>query len=168
MSRPSRHLEALQILKQHYKESGVLPTIEVLAAKMGYKSTSSAHNAIQPLLKDGTITQEVSGGRLIPGRGFSPRKSHKPYPELGGASIGEFLDTKGQDTSVIEITNTSLQGEGILKGDFLLVSTSAEPQAGDQLLVQNKRSFRLEPFHGQASRQRPIGVVLAQFRKYRP
>lgn len=168
MARPSRHLEALQILKQHYKESGVLPTIEVLAAKMGYKSTSSAHNAIQPLLKDGTITQEASGGRLIPGPGFSPKKSHKAYPELAGKSIGDFLDNGDRDTLVIEITNNSLQGEGILKGDFLLVSTSAEPQPGDQLLIQNKRSFLLEPFHGQASRQRPIGVVLAQFRKYRP
>jgi len=62
MARPSRHLEALQILRSHYLEFGVLPTIEVLAEKMDYRSTSSAHNAIQPLLKQGVITQEMEGG----------------------------------------------------------------------------------------------------------
>lgn len=166
MSRPSRHLEALQILRAYYRQSGVLPTVEVLAAKMGYKSTSSAYNAIQPLLQEGLVLQD--GRRLIPGRGFKSKTARKRYPELGAASLSEFLETDGHDTAVIEITNSSLEGEGILKGDFLLISNSAEPSPGDLLLIQNKHSFRLVSYEDASPRRRQSGVVLAQFRKYRP
>lgn len=163
MARPSRHLEALQILRSHYLEFGVLPTIEVLAEKMNYRSTSSAHNAIQPLLKQGVITQEMEGGRLLPGPGFLPKKA---YAELGGQGVGEFLEAEDTDTAIVEITNNSLEGEGIHKGDFLLISKSSDANLGDLLLIQNKRSFRLEPFTGTPPRRTPIGLVLAQFRKY--
>lgn len=168
MPRPSRHLEALQILQDYYLETGVLPTIEVLAQKMGYRSTSSAHNVIQPLLKDMFITQEAHGGRLLPGPGFPFDKTLRTFPELGGIGIGDFLDTADSDAALVEITNNSLQGEGILKGDFLLTSKSAEPQPGDLLLIQNKHSFRLASYEDASPRRRQSGVVLAQFRKYRP
>lgn len=164
MARPSRHLEALQILREHYQASGALPTIEVLAEKMGYKSTSSAHNAIQPLLKHGVITQDVQGGRFLPGPGFSTKSA---YTELAGKGIGEFLEAGDPDTEVVEITNNSLEGEGVRKGDFLLISKSTDANVGDLLLIRNKRSFRIEPFTGTPPRRAPIGLVLAQFRKYR-
>ena len=166
MSRPSRHLEALQILRAHYRQSGVLPTLEVLAAKMGYRSTSSAYHTIQPLLREGLVLQD--GRRLVPGRGFKSKTANKRYPVLGAASISEFLDTNAQDTAVIEITNSSLEGEGILKGDFLLISNSAEPSPGHLLLIQTKHSFRLASYEDASPRRRRSGVVLAQFRKYRP
>lgn len=167
MPRPSRHLEALQILREHYEKFGALPTIEVLAEKMWYMSTSSAHNAIQPLLQDGIVTQDVRRGRLLPGRGFIQKKTSKTYPELGGKGIGEYLEARAPDATLVEITNNSLAGEGIHKGDFLLISKSSDAKLGDLFLFQNKRSFRLEPFTGTPPRRTPIGLVLAQFRKYR-
>lgn len=164
MARPSRDLDVLQILRTHYLEFGVLPTIAELTVMMQYSSTSSAHYVIQPLLKRGVITQNVPGGRFLPGPGFLPKKT---YSELADQGIGEFLEAGDPDTEVVEITNNSLEGEGILKGDFLLISKSTDANLGDILLIQNKRSFRLEPFTGTPPRRTPIGLVLAQFRKYR-
>ena len=172
MARPSRHLEALEVLRDFYREHGILPTIEVLARRMNYRSTSSAFNALGPLVAQGYVNREEEGGRLLPGPNFLPRTRApaKPpgMPELGGKTIDEYLRASRRGTVLVQVATNALARHGVLKGDFLLVSKTEAPSKGALVVARRGRGLTVAPV-GEASEhdsQTVLGVLIAQFRKY--
>lgn len=113
MPRPPRDAEARQLLVEYYSEQGVLPTVEVVAQLMGYRSTSSAHNTIQHLVSSGFLGQAEREGRLVPGPLF---RAAGPQPPLGDAApeLAEAIRELAGDAPVqrVPVPDNSLSADG--------------------------------------------------------
>lgn len=170
MPRPTRELEALEVLTTYYREQGVLPTVEVFASLMGYRSTSSAFKVLQLLIANGAIAKDARGGRLLPGKAFRGGNDSKKlvFEDSSGLppEFAALLQEVGKDAVAVQVTDDSLAGQGILAGDFLMVSPKRAGQGRPRLV--ETASGALDIVTTRAPRGgKALGYLVAQFRRYR-
>ena len=168
MPRPSRTEEAKAVITGFYAEHGVMPTIGVLAEAMAYRSTSSAHNTVMGLVREGYLSQDQRGGRLLPGPGFArPGNVHKA-PSGGQVLPPEIASSlpAGVELTVLEVPDSSLVADAICAGDMLVLAPLSRTDLSD-LLVQSRGST-LAVGNKHKSGWKLLGVLVAQFRRYHP
>lgn len=166
MPRPPRTEEAKAVIQSFYAEHGVMPTFEAFAQAMGYKSTSSAHHTVMALVKEGYVTQEKRGGRLLPGVLFdragmvqSVNAGHQGLPP----EIVATLPT-GVQLNVLEVPDDSLKEHAICAGDMLLLVDLDRTDLSD--LILQSRGIALALSTHRKAGWRALGLLVAQYRQY--
>jgi hypothetical protein len=162
MPRPSRLDEAKDKLRAHYAAHGGMPSIQAFAELMGYASPSSAHDVTNALVKHGFLAKDERGGRLLPGPLFGPKRSRAPSIPV------ELLEAlpKGVELTVLRVPKgSSLVGDGVLAGDYLVLAPADRTDLSGTLLLASgrKRALAAQAREGWAV----TAVVVAQFRAYR-
>jgi SOS-response transcriptional repressor LexA len=165
MPRPPRTEEAKVAISAYYAEHGGMPTIEVFAKVMGYRSTSSAHNTVKALVREAFLAQEERGGRLLPGPQFV-RPTAKQFTSVIPQIPPELAAVlpAGVELNVLEVPNDSLAEHAILVGDMLVLAPPARTDLSDQLLQQ--KGVVLAIAGSRKPGWRALGVLVAQFRKH--
>jgi len=155
---PARLQQAKQALLKAYAKAGGMPSVRTFAETMGYSSTASAFEVTEALVEEGFLRKSASG-RLLPGPTFEFSADGPDLP----AELAALLPP-GKVVRLLAVRDGSLQGDGILKGDFLVVVGDGTP--GYELLVLSKgRKLRLATALDEGWTSE--GRLVAQFRSYR-
>jgi hypothetical protein len=162
MPHPSRLDEAVEQLQAYYAERGVMPSIQAFAELMGYRSPSSAHDVTKALVLAGFLARDERSGRLLPGPAF-PRETAAPKDQLP-AELRQLLPPD-VPLQVTVVSGKALEGEGLLKGDNLVLARPDRLDLSLTLLLAKgpQRALATERQDGWTV----VGVVVAQFRSYR-
>jgi hypothetical protein len=165
VARPSRIDEAKEQLQAYYAERGAMPSIKAFAELMGYRSPSSAHDVTKALVVAGFLAREERAGRLLPGPAF-PRDAtagaNHPLP----AELRQLLPPNVHvQVTVVVVSGKTFEGDGLLEGDHLVVAPPERLDLSSTLLLAKGRQRALATAHRDG--WTVVGVVLAQFRRYR-
>ena len=155
MPRPSRSVEALEVLRTYYREHGILPTIEVLTELMGYRSPGSTHPVVKALVSSGHLQQEGKGGRLKPGPLFVEPTDHGPS--------FHFRTPEGCKSA---LATTEDREHGILVGDVLIYVMTSQPEPGDIVVIQDGPTVSVATVAENRTPTGILGVLHLQYRNY--
>jgi repressor LexA len=127
-------------------ENTYQPSIREIARKFRIKSTKTVSDLLHALENKGYIERDESRSRGVRLLGFSASGGTQPVPYYGRIHAGEpallpehrngfvtvdrrFLPT--DDVFMLKVKGESMNGRGILDGDYVMVSPSAQPKDGD-------------------------------------
>lgn len=122
------------------------PSIREIARKFRIKSTKTVSDLLHSLETKGYIERDESRSRGVRLLGFAAAGNTQPVPYYGRIHAGEpalmpeyrkgyitvdrrFLPS--DDVYFLKVKGDSMVGRGLLDGDFVMVSPSAQPKDGD-------------------------------------
>lgn len=192
MDKDMAHLAKLQ---DYYAGNGILPPYSVIMSLLGFRSKSPVAALIIRLKGEGYL-ESTREKRLKPGRRFFERQIFDSvragFPSPAGdmrhdtLTIDEFLVERPSSTVLVTVKGDSMIDAGILPGDTVVVEKRISANVGDMVIAivdneftlktlgQEKGKFVLKPANPAYPVIRPqgnleiFGVVVGQFRKYRP
>jgi SOS regulatory protein LexA len=155
------------------RENRRMPTYAEMIELLGVRSKSVVHFWVQKLLKAGLLTKD-DGGFLKPVRsalslplvgeiaaGF-PSPAEEELRDI--LSLDEYLITRPDSSFLLSVSGDSMNGEGIIQGDLVIVDRGREPKNGDIILAEVDGAWTMKRF-----RKRGKEVVLeAANPKYPP
>ena len=156
MSRPTRLAEALEILQSYYRDNGVLPSFSLMTELMRYRSPGSTFPVVKQLIDAGYLEQDGRGGRLKPGPNFGEQKPLAPPISIPAGTA-------------VQVSAPAASVSGILPGDFVIYDGQVTPDQGDLLVLHSDAGISVQEFQQDAapSRDKVLGVLMMQFRRYR-
>jgi repressor LexA len=122
------------------------PSIREIARQFHIKSTKTVSDLLHSLEAKGYIERDESRSRGVRVLGFAAAGSTQPIPYYGRIHAGEpalkpenrkgfiTMDRRfvpGEDAFFLKIRGRSMAGRGILDGDYVMLSPSAQPKDGD-------------------------------------
>jgi repressor LexA len=132
-------------------ENTYQPSIREIGKKFRIKSTKTVSDLLQSLSSKGYIERDPSRSRGVRIVGYSGPTRVQPLPYYQRVSSTDpalrpedqaghiSLDRRfvpGGDAFVLRMRGDALRSRGILDGDYVIVSPSAPPRAGDIVAVQ--------------------------------
>jgi repressor LexA len=132
-------------------ENTYQPSIREIGKKFRIKSTKTVSDLLQSLSAKGYIERDPSRSRGVRIVGYTGPTRVQPLPVYQRATAGEggqrledlsghiSFDRRfvpGDDAFVLRNRGDALKSRGILDGDYVLVSPSAPPRAGDIVAVR--------------------------------
>ena len=197
-----RQKELVDYLDAYIVKSGYAPTLEEIGQHFGLSSLATIHKHLTNLERKGMIRRKWNRSRALEVVPQQRRAAAVELPLVGRVAAGvpiepvEHNDTiavpeeligRGE-TFVLRVKGTSMVQEGILDGDYVVVSARAAADNGDTVvaLVRGeatvKRFYRekggmvrlqpandaLAPILARANEVEIRGVVVAVMRKYAP
>lgn len=153
---------AKEVLAGYYREHGIMPSVQSLAALLGVSSTSSAHYVVQKLRDEGYLAANEHG-KLTPGPQF-PKAFGRP--EVPGELLKEIPAIAGLQVLRVEEDWKFSEDWQFIPGD-LLVLGPVEGFASGNLLVLRRGSVRTVSA-GLRSGWQPLGVLVGQYRTFKP
>ena len=196
MSTLNRDDEHLQSLKDYYASNRRIPSLQRIAALLGFSSRSAAVKLMGRLADEGFVERTVDDDAWIPGSRFFARPMIDASVPAGvpvsAIDVGsqplvfdEYLVKKPNETFVIPIKGDSMIEAGIFDGDLAVVERSSKAKAGDFVianvdneftlkeLVREKGQYALKPhnqkyplIHPQGGLQ-VIGILVGLVRRYK-
>lgn len=148
MSEPLTQLEqrVYHYLIDFLADNTYQPSIREIARQFEIKSTKTVSDLLHALERKGYIERDQSRSRGVRLLGYAATKGTRPVPYYVGMHDGEasFLakDRKGfitvdrrflpsDDTYFLKVKGDGMRGRGILDGDYVLISPSAQAKDGD-------------------------------------
>lgn len=122
------------------------PSIREIARTFHIKSTKTVSDLLHSLEAKGYIERDESRSRGVRLLGFAAAGNTQPIPYYGRIHAGEptlkpeyrkgfiTMDRRfvpGEDAFFLKIRGDSMLGRGILDGDYVMLSPSAQPKDGD-------------------------------------
>ena len=196
MRKPNRDDEHLQSLRDYYASNRRIPSLQRIAALLGFSSRSAAVKLMGRLADEGFVERTVDDDAWIPGGRFFARPMiDAPVPagvpvtaiDVGSQPLvfDEYLVKKPNETFVIPIKGDSMIEAGIFDGDLAVVERSSKAKAGDFVianvdneftlkeLVRDRGQYALKPhnqkyplIHPQGNLQ-VIGILVGLVRRYK-
>lgn len=196
MRKPNRDDEHLQSLRDYYASNRRIPSLQRIAALLGFSSRSAAVKLMGRLADEGFVERTVDDDAWIPGSRFFARPMIDASVPAGvpvsAIDVGsqplvfdEYLVRKPNETFLIPIKGDSMVEAGIFDGDLAVVERSSKAKAGDFVianvdneftlkeLVREKGAYALKPhnqkyplIHPQGSLQ-VIGILVGLVRRYK-
>ncbi len=140
----------LEFLKKQIITKGYPPSVREICEAVGFKSTSSVHNAMAGLEKQGYIRKDPAKPRaieILDGKFNDVRKSMINIPVVGTVAAGtpilatqniesyfpissDLISVKGE-LFILNIKGDSMINAGILNGDKILVKKQGTAENGD-------------------------------------
>jgi repressor LexA len=195
-----RQKELFDFLDGYLAEHGYAPTLEEIGARFNLSSLATVHKHLTNLEQKGLIRRTWNHSRaieLVP-RGAARRAVELPL--LGRVAAGrpiEALETidsitvpeelvRRQNTFVLRVVGSSMVGDGILDGDYIVVEERPNAENGETVVAtidgeatvkrfyrERAGKIRLQPANDAMqpiiARERDVevrGVVVAVLRKY--
>jgi repressor LexA len=153
-----RQLKLLELILKYAERGEPLPSLQVVADKLGLTARSNVSRALGRLEEKGFIKCERTPRGYIKTSTVRLAKveSSRPVPLLGkigagdailvdGDDLREFLPlpakyVRGPKVYMLEVSGESMTGDGILDGDYVVVRAGAEFRDGDVCVVLNDNS----------------------------
>lgn len=160
MPRPSRIHEAQRKLRTYCAENGLMPSLTALAELLGLRGASSVQELAAELVVSGFLARDERARRLIPGPSYGTISNHPPaVPAELLAALPEDAELK-----VVRIAVDSMKGDGVLRGDFIVLAPADRTDLSKTLLLGrgHVRALAQAPGAGWSV----LGVVVATFRSY--
>ena len=148
MSEPLSPLEqkVYHYLIDFLAENTYQPSIRDIARKFRIKSTKTVSDLLHALAVKGYIQRDRARSRGVKLLGFGGLSGLQPVPYSGNSHAGEpallpenrvrfiTMDRRfvpSEDSFFLKVMGDSMNGRGILDGDYVLVSQSRRAQDGD-------------------------------------
>jgi len=137
-------------------ERGEPPTLEEFARKLGLTAKSNVSRALRELEEKGFIECDRTPSGRVKTRSIRLTKMARvrPVPVLGTVAAGEPIFVDGENVReylplpahhvratgvyMLEVGGDSMTGDGILKGDYIIVDSHPAWQEGDMVVVLHK------------------------------
>ena len=173
-----RQKEILDFIAIYVNENGYAPSYREIAEYFGFSSLASVADHIQALKDKEALDNEFNVARSIQ---LTPQFEEQTFdvPLMGAIAAGSPIqairtretisiprDMMGKNTFALKVRGDSMEDEGILDGDYVVIEKIEKPKNGDIVvaLVDNdyvtlkkyfreKTGIRLQPAN---SRYRPI------------
>jgi len=178
MSEPLTQLErrVYHYMIDFLAENTYQPSIREIARKFRIKSTKTVSDLLHALENKGFIERDESRSRGVRLLGFASAGATQPVPYYGRIHAGEpalipehrqgfvTMDRRflpSEDVFMLKVKGESMNGRGILDGDYVLVTPAAESKDGDivaarigdeatiKTLTHQNRTIVLQPANDQ-------------------
>jgi len=189
-----RTIETVEkIIAAFFRENRRMPTYAEMLDLLGVRSKSVVHFWINKLLAKGLLEKDS--------RGFlKPLRRSLALPVVGEVAAGfpspaeeelrdiisfdEYLVTRPESSFLLKVSGDSMEGEGIMEGDLVIVERGREPRNGDIVVAEVDGEWTIKYFRKEGKdvvleaanpKYKPIrpkselrlgGVVTAVIRKY--
>ena len=148
MSEPLTQLErrVYHYMIDFLAENTYQPSIREIARKFRIKSTKTVSDLLHALENKGYIERDESRSRGVRLLGFGASGGTQPVPYYGRIHAGEpallpehrngfvTIDRRflpSDDVFMLKVKGESMNGRGILDGDYVMITPAAEPKEGD-------------------------------------
>lgn len=147
MARKNNDGQHLRRLREMYARERCLPSYEVIAGALGFRTKNAAFKLVLRLVASGHLLK-VMGGRLVPGPNFFSLVLCEDEIRAGLDSDGsgsgllteenlsELLVTRPSRTMLVRVRGESMLGAGILSGDMAVVETGVQAANGDFVVAE--------------------------------
>ena len=189
-----RTIETVEkIIAAFFRENRRMPTYAEMLNLLGVRSKSVVHFWVNKLLAKGLLEKDS--------RGFlKPLRRSLALPVVGEVAAGfpspaeeelrdiisfdEYLVTRPESSFLLKVSGDSMEGEGIMEGDLVIVERGREPRNGDVVVAEVDGEWTIKYFRKEGKdvvleaanpKYKPIrpkselrlgGVVTAVIRKY--
>lgn len=167
----ARQSEILQFIRKYRRKEGISPAYREIAGRFGFKSTKAVTDHVIALEKKGYVRRH--GGRsrcieLLCSKGPSTEPVSVPvlglipagFPEeqteqlQGTISVdrkllGSFADHR---LFALEVNGDSMDGRGILEGDWIVADKDSQPRKGDVVVALIDGQNTLKTLAGRKNR----------------
>ncbi len=146
-----RQRQVYDFISRFVTEKGYSPSFEEIGDGLGLNSLATVHKHISNLEKKGLLTRDYNRSRsidLLPPKGKLKQSmainSMMALPLLGRIAAGQPIEAmqnpetisladfvQSRDVFVLEVGGDSMQDEGILDGDYVLVEKTKTAHNGD-------------------------------------
>ena len=146
-----RQRQVYDFISRFVTEKGYSPSFEEIGGGLGLNSLATVHKHITNLEKKGLLTRDYNRSRsidLLPPKGKLKQSmavnSMMALPLLGRIAAGQPIEAlqnpetisladfvQSRDVFVLEVGGDSMQDEGILDGDYVLVEKARTAHNGD-------------------------------------
>jgi repressor LexA len=195
-----RQKELLDYLSGYLAEKGYAPTLEEIGSRFNLNSLATVHKHLTNLEQKGAIRRTWNHSRAIELIGPARAAGAVELPLLGAVAAGrpiEALETadtlvvpeqfvRRRHTFALRVIGSSMVGDGILDGDFIVVEERPTAENGETVVAtiggeatvkriyrEKGGKIRLQPANDAMDpivvREREVevrGVVVAVMRKY--
>jgi SOS regulatory protein LexA len=169
-----RTIETVEkIIAVFFRENRRMPTYAEMLNLLGVRSKSVVHFWVNKLLAKGLLEKDS--------RGFlRPLRRSLALPMVGEVAAGfpspaeeelrdiisfdEYLVTRPESSFLLKVSGDSMEGEGIMEGDLVIVERGREPRNGDVVVAEVDGEWTIKYF-------RKVGkdvVLEAANPKYKP
>ncbi len=197
-----RQKELVDYLDAYIVKAGYAPTLEEIGQHFGLSSLATIHKHLTNLERKGMIRRKWNRSRALEVVPQQRRASAVELPLVGKVAAGVPIEPIEQndtiavpeeligrgETFVLRVKGTSMVQEGILDGDYVVVSARSTADNGDTVVAllrgeaTVKRFYRekggmvrlqpandtLAPILARGNEVEIRGVVVAVMRKYAP
>jgi len=189
-----RTVQSVQkLIAGFFREYRRMPSFGEMVELLGVRSKSVVNFWINKLIEAEVLEKDDKGYLRFTKRSFAIPKVGSvqagfPSPEeevlQDIMSMDEYLITKPESSFLLEVSGDSMNGEGILMGDLVVVEKGREPKNGDVVIAEVDGEWTMKYFRRQgnqvtleaANPKYPVirpkaelrlgGVVTAVIRKY--
>jgi len=195
-----RQKELFDFLDGYLAEHGYAPTLEEIGARFNLNSLATVHKHLTNLEQKGLIRRTWNHSRAIELIRQKTARTAVELPLLGRVAAGrpiEALETndsiavpeefvRRRNTFVLRVVGSSMVGDGILDGDYIVVEERPAAENGETVVAtingeatvkrfyrERAGKIRLQPANDSVrpilARERDVevrGVVVAVLRKY--
>jgi repressor LexA len=155
MNLTPRQLHIVQLIRDSRLARGYSPTIQELADEVGVAKVT-IHEHVGTLVKKGVLHREPNKARslsLVEGLPLPNEDSSLRFPLIGRIAAGYPLEQFEQNdildlesifgprvgevgsTFALQVTGDSMQDEGILDGDYVIVRHASTARAGERVVA---------------------------------
>jgi repressor LexA len=153
MSEPLTQLESrvYHYMIDFLAENTYQPSIREIARKFRIKPTKTVSDLLHSLEHKGYIERDESRSRGVRLLGFAAAGATRPVPYYGRIHAGEpallpehrhgfiTIDRRflpSDDVFMLKVKGDSMNGRGILNGDYVMVTPAAAPKDGDVIAAR--------------------------------
>ena len=141
-----RQRDIYEFLKDKILNRGYGPTVREIGNEFGIRSPNGVMCHLKALEKKGLITRESHMSRAIqlsdkPARATSVDllgqfSANQPLSAGKANEAADFMDVFGNgDHACVRVKDKSCEGEGIARGDFVIIRKQEECRDGDKVLA---------------------------------
>lgn len=179
-----RQKEILDFIKEYIAEKGFSPTLSEIKQKFQFSSNSAAHQHVAALQRKGFLKKLPYQARAI--SLLREIEGMKEIPLVGRIALGEPIESLNSQETIkvpdilltgagqfyaLEAKGNSMNEDGILNGDLIIVKHVNTAENGDVVVAMTSEGATLKRFynHGDKIELRPKSddsVYLSKFFPY--
>lgn len=177
-----RQKEVLDFIKEYIEQQGVGPTLEEINVKFKMGSASAAHQHVEALRVKGFLKKLPHQTRAI--SLLQESDNMKEIPLVGRIALGEPIESFGETETIkvpkllmcgegqyyaLEAIGDSMNQDGILNGDILIIKQTNTPDNGDIVVAQTldyKATLKRFYDHGTKIELRPKSSNFSHLPQY--
>ncbi len=154
-----RQKEILDFIRKYIKDHGVAPTLSEIKQEFKFSSNSAAHQHVAVLQRKGFLKKLPFQTRSI--SLFQETEEMKEIPLVGRIALGEPIESFNSQETInvpdmlvskngqyyaLEAKGNSMNEDGILNGDFIIVKQTSHAENGDIVVALTSQGATLKRF----------------------